>query len=307
LSRMQKLIFATRPSKLARTQTEFVIDRLKPFWQDLDLRMREIHTRGDRDRVRPLPEIGGKGIFTQELEAALIAGEVDAAVHSLKDLPVEDSPGLCVGVVPAREDARDVLIAPSGGSLDDLPSGAVVGTSSLRRQAQLLAYRPDLKTSPVRGNVETRVRQVREGRYDAIVLAAAGVIRLGLADLITQYLPFEVMLPAPGQGALAVQRRVDDLETQGFLSVLEDPSVRAATTAERAFLAGLGGGCALPIAAYGFADHDGTVTLEGLVASLDGSRTIRLSASGKDPAALGVELAAAALAEGADSLLAVRA
>lgn len=304
---MQKLIFATRPSKLARTQTEFVIDRLKPFWQDLDLRMREIHTRGDRDRVRPLPEIGGKGIFTQELEAALIAGEVDAAVHSLKDLPVEDSPGLCVGVVPAREDARDVLIAPSGGSLDDLPSGAVVGTSSLRRQAQLLAYRPDLKTSPVRGNVETRVRQVREGRYDAIVLAAAGVIRLGLADLITQYLPFEVMLPAPGQGALAVQRRVDDLETQGFLSVLEDPSVRAATTAERAFLAGLGGGCALPIAAYGFADHDGTVTLEGLVASLDGSRTIRLSASGKDPAALGVELAAAALAEGADSLLAVRA
>jgi hydroxymethylbilane synthase len=303
---MPKLIFATRPSKLARTQTEFVIDRLKPVWPDLDLQVRVIHTQGDRDRARPLPEIGGKGIFTQELEAALIAGEVDAAVHSLKDLMVEDSPGLCVGVIPAREDARDVLISPSGGSLDDLPSGAVVGTSSLRRQAQLLAYRPDLKMSPVRGNVETRVRQVQEGRYDAIVLAAAGVIRLGLAELITQYLPFEVMLPAPGQAALAVQCRVDDLETPVFLSVLEDPAVRAATTAERAFLAGLGGGCALPIAAYGYADQDGIITLEGLVASLDGSRTIRLSASGKEPAALGAELAAAALAEGAKSLLAVQ-
>jgi hydroxymethylbilane synthase len=304
---MKRLTFATRPSTLAQAQTTSVIEALKLAWPGLSLDVQVICTRGDRDLVRSIPEIGGKGVFTQELEQALLAREVDAAVHSLKDLPIEETPGLCIGMIPGREDTRDVLVSPSGAKLAELPENAIVGTSSLRRQAQFLAYRPDLRILPVRGNVETRVKKVQDGQYDAIILAAAGVHRLGLEAWITEYLPLEVMLPAPGQGALAVQCRADDLETHGLLTILEDPLTRATTIAERAFLAGLGGGCALPVAAYGQADIKGDITLRGLVASLDGSRVIRLSGSGKDPAFVGANLATAALAEGAASLLAVQA
>ena len=294
--------FATRPSALARWQTDYVADLLRQAHPGLDIRIEVIVTRGDRILDKPLPAIGGKGLFTAELERALREGRVDAAVHSLKDLPVEDAPGLTIGLTPARADVRDVLICPAGHTLETLPAGAVVGTSSPRRQAQLLAHRPDLIVKSIRGNVDTRIRKAREGQYDAVVLAAAGVIRLGLEDAITQYLPLDVMLPAPGQGVLGVQCRADDGQTLSLLAAVEDPSARAAAQAERAFLAGLGGGCSIPVAAYAPASDAG-LHLRGLVASPDGSQVLRVEASGGDPLALGRALAEDALARGADRIL----
>ncbi|MDX1437652.1 MAG: hydroxymethylbilane synthase, partial [Anaerolineales bacterium] len=195
------LTFATRPSALARWQTEHVVGLLRAAWPQYSFGIEVFTTRGDRVLDRPLPEIGGKGLFTLELEEALRSGRVDAAVHSLKDLPTEDAPGLVLGCIPGRADPRDAWICPAGELLESIRPGAVVGTSSIRRQAQILAQRPDLITRPIRGNVETRLRKVREGQYDALVLAAAGLTRLGLEDAITAYLPYEVMLPAPAQGA----------------------------------------------------------------------------------------------------------
>ncbi len=186
-----QLIFASRPSALARWQTEHIIAELQRFWPDLECSIEIITTQGDRILDRPLPEIGGKGLFTLELEEALRAGSVDAAVHSLKDLPTEDSPGLTVGVIPTREDPRDVWICPAGYTLETIPQGAIIGTASNRRQAQVHARRPDLQVRMIRGNVDTRIRKVNEGQYDAIVLAAAGVRRLGLEEHITEYLSFE--------------------------------------------------------------------------------------------------------------------
>ncbi|HFQ95105.1 MAG TPA: hydroxymethylbilane synthase, partial [Anaerolineae bacterium] len=287
---------------LARWQTDYVADLLRAAHPGLTIDIQVIVTQGDRILDKPLPAIGGKGLFTAELEAALREGRVDAAVHSLKDLPVEDAPGLTIGLTPPRADVRDVLICPAGHTLDDLPAGAVVGTSSPRRQAQLLAYRPDLLVKPIRGNVDTRIRKAREGQYDAIVLAAAGVTRLGLEDAITQYLPLDVMLPAPGQGVLGVQCRVDDERTLALLAAVEDPTARAAAQAERAFLAGLGGGCSIPVAAYA-RPVDGGLHLTGLVASPDGRRTLRVEGTGDNPLALGRALAEEALVRGAGAIL----
>ncbi len=294
--------FATRPSSLARWQTDHVADLLRRSHPDLDIRIEVIVTRGDKVLDKPLPLIGGKGLFTAELEAALRQGRVDAAVHSLKDLPVEDAPGLTIGLTPPRADVRDVLICPAGHTLDELPAGAVVGTSSPRRQAQLLAYRPDLVVKSIRGNVDTRIRKAREGQYDAVVLAAAGVTRLGLTDAITQYLPLDLMLPAPGQGVLGVQCRADDERTLALLAAVEDATARAAAQAERAFLAGLGGGCSVPVAAYAQA-ADAGLHLTGLVASPDGARILRVAGEGEDPVTLGQQLAQAALAQGAAEIL----
>ena len=299
---MSTLTFATRPSALARWQTDYVARLLREAHPHLDIRIEVIVTQGDRILDKPLPSIGGKGLFTAELERALRDGRVDAAVHSLKDLPVEDAPGLTIGLTPPRADVRDVLICPAGQTLDALPAGAVVGTSSPRRQAQLLAYRPDLTVKPIRGNVDTRIRKAREGQYDAIVLAAAGVTRLGLEDAITQYLPLDVMLPAPGQGVLGVQCRVDDERTLALLAAVEDPTARAAAQAERAFLAGLGGGCSIPVAAYA-RPVDGGLHLTGLVASPDGRRTLRVEGTGDNPLALGRALAEEALVRGAGAIL----
>ncbi len=302
---MKTLIFATRPSKLARKQTQFIVELLRQAWPGLECRVEVIQTMGDRELNRPLPEIGGKGLFTHELEEALLQGRVDAAVHSLKDLPIDETPGLTIGLIPEREDSRDVLISRNGEKLQSLPPGAVIGTSSLRRQAQLLAFRPDLKILPVRGNVETRVKKAYSGGYDAIVLAAAGIKRLGMESDISEYLPFEVMLPAPGQGTLAVQCRADDDETQRLLGRLESSKTRLEVRAERAFLAGLGGGCSLPVAARALYEGDGRVYLQSLVATPDGSRVIRVSGRGEDPIVLGGELAKQALEEGAAELLEV--
>ncbi len=298
----EKLIFATRPSALARWQTNTIIQQLQAVWPSLVCETLVITTKGDKIIDRPLPEIGGKGLFTYELESALRCGRVHAAVHSLKDLPVDDSPGLTIGLVPEREDTRDVLICPDGHTIETLPHGAIVGTSSFRRQAQLLIQRPDLMVKPIRGNVETRISKAKTADYDAIVMAAAGVKRLGLTGEISEYFSFDVMLPAPGQGALAVQCRVDDAVTRSLLATLEDESARVTTIAERSFLAGLGGGCSIPVAARATLMGD-QISLYGLVASTDGKRVIRVQASGSDAHALGAALAKQAIEQGASQIL----
>lgn len=298
----EALTIATRPSELARWQAGAVERALGARWPELRVDLQVITTRGDRTLDQPLPQIGGKGIFTAELEAALRAGEADLAVHSLKDLPVEDPPGLCLGAILLREDPRDVLVTGNGKPLDQLQPGSVVGTSSNRRAAQLLALRPDLQIRPIRGNVDTRVRKVREGEYDAAVLAAAGLLRLGLKPAISQWFTPEQMLPAPGQGALAVQCRADDRETLELLAELEDPELRQLVVAERAMLEGLGGGCAAPVGALATPDN-GAIRLAGMVGALDGSRVVRRSLSGSDPKAVGHALAERLLANGAEELI----
>jgi len=301
-----KLIFATRPSALARWQTHWVISALETAHPGLVCEEKIITTQGDQILDKPLPEIGGKGLFTQELENELLSGAVHCAVHSLKDLPVENPAGLAIGCIPARGEIRDVLIAKDGHSLVSLPAGASVGTSSLRRAAQILAARPDLSTCSLRGNVDTRLRKALEGQYDAIILAGAGLIRLGLDGHVTEWLPLEVMLPAPGQGALAVQCRADDGITLSLLAALDDATTRAAVTAERQFLLGLGGGCAVPVAAYGQCSVNSdqlSVSLTGLVTSPDGTMMVRVSGHGVDPVELGSVLAQRAIQQGANNIL----
>jgi len=296
-----RIIFATRPSALARWQTSHVIRLLQAAHPELECHELVITTRGDRVLDRPLPEIGGKGLFTSELENALLSGEVHAAVHSLKDLPVEDTAGIVVAAIPERESAYDVLVSTEY-TLSNLPEFARVGTCSLRRSAQLLAHRPDLTILPLRGNVDTRVRKLLNGEYDAIVLAYAGLARLGLQSHITETFTLDVMLPAPGQGALAVQCRADDVDTLKVLEVIHDPLTAAAVKAERAFLAGLGGGCSLPVAAFA-EKNNGSIILTGAVISADGKQSIRLSAVDEDPYQLGERLAGLVLERGAADLL----
>jgi hydroxymethylbilane synthase len=297
----------TRASRLARWQTERVMEALRRS-AGAQCEAVPIVTEGDRVLDRPLPEIGGKGVFTEALEVALRSGTIDFAVHSLKDLPIEIADDLVIAAVFERADPRDVLIAQAGHTLAGLPRGAAVATSSTRRMAQLRLVRPDLSIAPLRGNVDTRVRRAQAGDVAAIVIAAAGVERLGLQHTVTEYLPFEVMLPAPGQGALAVQCRAADGVTRELLGALDDPLARAATTAERTFLAALGGGCAAPIAALGTArgTADGfQLRLQGLVAAPDGGRAVRVGGDApiEDAAALATRLAQQALALGARDLL----
>jgi hydroxymethylbilane synthase len=302
-----KLTFATRPSALARWQTQWVIQALQGIYPDLVCEEKIITTKGDTILDKPLPEIGGKGLFTQELESELLSGAVHCAVHSLKDLPVENPAGLAIGCIPIRAEVRDALISKNGSSLQSLPQDGVVGTSSLRRAAQLRAARPDLRIESLRGNVDTRLRKALEGQYDAIVLAGAGLTRLGLGSHVTDWLSLDVMLPAPGQGALAIQCRAEDETTLGILAALDDESTRSTVTAERAFLSGLGGGCAVPVAAYAetvFKTDAPAIRLTGLVSSVDGMQAIRVTGEGSDPHQLGKELARQAIAQGADEILA---
>ena len=300
-----KLTFATRPSALARWQTTRVIRLLQAAHPELECREFIITTTGDRVLDRPLPEIGGKGLFTGELEEALLSGKVHAAVHSLKDLPVDNTPGIVIAAIPKRESAHDVLVSANGQTLSSLPEGARVGTCSLRRTAQLLACRPDLTILPLRGNVDTRVRKVLNGEYDAIVLAQAGLTRLGLQEHISEVFSLNVMLPAAGQGALAIQCRAGDAETLELLSSIHDPQTAAAVGAERAFLSGLGGGCSLPIAAFAEKSDD-IVILTGAVHSTDGKQAISLSAVDTEPHRLGERLARLVLERGAAELLRTR-
>ncbi len=298
-----KLVFATRPSALALWQTRWVMAALRKAHPGLACEEKIITTQGDRILDKPLPEIGGKGLFTQELEAELFSGAVHCAVHSLKDLPVENPAGLVIGCIPVREEPREALISRNGYSLQTLPQGAVCGTSSLRRAAQVRAVRPDLKIESLRGNVDTRLRKALEGRYDAILLAGAGLIRLGLEKHVSQWIPLEVMLPAPGQGALAVQCRAADRETLRLLGALEDESTRRAVEAERSFLSGLGAGCSLPVAAYAHSTGDKGIELTGLVAAPDGSRSVRVSGVGEHSEELGQRLAQEAISQSALEIL----
>ncbi|MFN2317337.1 MAG: hydroxymethylbilane synthase [Gemmatimonadales bacterium] len=298
------LRIGTRGSTLARWQTALVRQRLESAHRGLICSELVLTTHGDRDVQTPLPVLGGRGVFTDALEHALRGGEIDLAVHSLKDVPVDLTPGLILAAIGCREDPRDALLSAAGWTLDTLPEGAVVGTCSTRRSAQLRAHRPDLRLAPLRGNIDTRVRQVAEGRFAAIVLAAAGIARLGLTELVTQRFEPDQMLPAPGQGALAVQCRADAAATRALLAPLEEPMVRQETDAERAFLAGLGGGCTAPIAALGRARW-GALHLNGLVASEDGGLRITVAGSAppEEAVALGRKLADQALAQGAGALL----
>ena len=303
--RQAAVVLGTRASALARAQTESVIALLTETWPDLGCETKVISTAGDRTQAtgEPLPEIGGKGLFTAELERALRDGDIDLAVHSLKDLPTDDSEGVVVGAVSTREDVRDCVVTRDGGSLAELPPGAVVGTSSLRRSAQLRAVRSDLEVRSIRGNVDTRIEKVRAGEYHAAVLAAAGVRRLGLEDAVSEWLDAETMLPAPGQGALAIQCRVGDAAVLALLAEIDNPKARAETTAERAFLRVLGAGCAAPVAALAETLTTTRVRLRGLVASVDGSGMVRVHGEG-EPQTIGDELALEALAAGADRILA---
>ncbi|MBO2532607.1 hydroxymethylbilane synthase [Planifilum fulgidum] len=297
----------TRQSALAQTQTRWVMDRLREFQPDWEWRMEKILTKGDRILDVTLSKIGGKGLFIKEIERALLEGRIDLAVHSMKDLPAEMPEGLVVAAVTPREDPRDCLISRTGAGLDELPAGSVVGTSSLRRQAQILARRPDLEVKPVRGNVDTRLRKLEEGRFDAVVLARAGLSRLGLEDQITEVLSFDKMLPAVGQGALAVQCRGEDASVLRLIRKINDPHAEKAVRAERAFLHAFEGGCHLPVAAYAQVEGE-KVCLDGLVASPDGRRVLRDREEGNDAEAVGRRLAEKLLRLGAEEILsAVRA
>ena len=311
------VVVGTRGSLLARRQTALVVDALRVAWPGLECEERVVVTTGDRSQQsgEPLPEIGGKGLFTAELEHGLEDGELDLAVHSLKDLPTEDAPDVAIGAVCLREDARDCLVSRDGLPLAELPDGAVLGTSSLRRSAQLRPLHPGLELRSIRGNVDTRIRKVREGEYHATVLAAAGVRRLGLEAEVAEWLEPGSFLPAPGQGALAVQCRAGDERILELLRAVDDTEARATTTAERAFLGALGGGCAAPVAAHAsllpasasspsvnLTLGDLRVALTALVASPDGGRLVRVEGEGA-PQAVGERLAREALAGGADRIL----
>ncbi|MGH7250689.1 MAG: hydroxymethylbilane synthase [Nitrospiraceae bacterium] len=298
------LVVGTRGSRLAVQQAEWVQARLQEIAPGVTVTLHRIKTSGDMIVDVPLAAIGGKGLFVKEIEEALLRGEIDLAVHSMKDVPTVLPDGLDILCVPPREDPRDVLISRDAVSLDQLPRGSRVGTSSLRRQAQLLHHRPDLTVQMLRGNLDTRLRKLRNGEYDAIVLAAAGLRRMGWANEVTEYLPPEVSLPAIGQGALGLEGRRDDGFLRDLLAPLEHPATRTAVTAERALLERLEGGCQVPIAAHAAIKGD-TLILDGLIASVDGARFIRDMVQGPvaDAHVLGVQLAEKLLARGGAPIL----
>ncbi len=301
---MKTVKIATRKSPLALWQANWVKAQLEARAPGLAVELVRIVTKGDKILDVPLAQVGGKGLFVKEIEDALLDGRADLAVHSMKDVPTELPPGLHLAVICEREDPRDAWFCPSGADVAGLPQGARVGTSSLRRQTQLRALRPDLVFESLRGNVDTRLRKVAEGSYDAIVLAAAGVKRLGLADQVTAYLGSEVVLPAIGQGAVGIECRIADPETNALVAPLKHQATWTAVLAERAFLATLQGGCQVPIAAFAEV-ADGEVTLRGLVGSLDGATLIRGTRKGSpvDAEALGVSLAEELLDRGAREIL----
>ena len=301
----KKLIVGTRSSQLALWQADFVIGELRKRYPDLAIEKRLMTTKGDKILNAPLAKIGGKGLFTKELETAMLAGEIDIAVHSLKDMPVVVPEGLVITAVTERADAGDALVSQRYGSFAALPEGAKVGTSSLRRRAQLLHARPDLQIVDLRGNVNTRLRKMEEENFDGIILACAGLKRLGFGGRIRQVLPQSLCLPAVGQGALAIESRIDDRETRELLSFLDDGITRACTAAERGFLATVEGGCQVPVGVYAQpvnnADvlqdaHTGTaeaIRVEAVIASLDGRKLFRDSVEGAADEAefLGISLA----------------
>lgn len=298
------LILGTRGSKLAVHQSQWVQARLQELAPGLTISLQRIQTSGDKILDVPLAKVGGKGLFVKEIEDALLSKEIDLAVHSMKDVPTALPEGLDILCVPPREDPRDALISHDGGRLDQLKPGARIGTSSLRRQAQLLHYRPDFTIHMLRGNLDTRLRKLREGQFDAIVLAAAGLRRLAWDAEITEYLPVHLSLPAIAQGALGIEARRDDTVVRDLLRRFEHHPTRITVTAERALLHRLEGGCQVPIAAHAVLDGE-TLTLDGLVASVDGRRVIRhqIRGAASEAQALGTRLAERLLVDGGDVIL----
>lgn len=302
---MQNILkIATRQSPLALWQANFVRDRLKALYPELTIELVTMVTKGDVILDTPLAKIGGKGLFVKELETALLNGEADIAVHSMKDVPMQFPAGLGLSVICKREDPRDAFVSNKFTSLNELPQGAIVGTSSLRRQCQLKTLRPDLKIQSLRGNVGTRLSKLDNGDYDAIILASAGLIRLGLTERIASYIETDISLPAAGQGAVGIECRLNDERVQKLLAPLADPETTACVLAERAMNNRLQGGCQVPIGGFAVLNH-GELHLRALVGALDGSRIIR--AEGKSAVenaeVLGIQIAEQLLAQGADKIL----
>ncbi|MBO9489956.1 hydroxymethylbilane synthase [Endozoicomonas sp. G2_1] len=301
---MNKVRIATRKSALALWQAEYVKAQLEHFHPDLVVELVPMTTKGDIILDTPLAKVGGKGLFVKELEVAMLEDRADIAVHSMKDVPVEFPEGLGLEVICPREDPRDAFVSNTYKNLDELPQGAVVGTSSLRRQCQLKELRPDLEIKDLRGNVNTRLKKLDEGQYDAIILAAAGLLRLEMPERISDYIEPEVMLPANGQGAVGIECRVDDQRIKGLLAPLECGQTRSRVLAERAMNKELEGGCQVPIGSYATLS-DQTLFLRGLVGAIDGSKILRAEVSGPaaDGIELGQQLAKQLLADGADAIL----
>jgi hydroxymethylbilane synthase len=298
---VQRIRIGTRGSTLALRQTVWVRERIAERYPGIKIEVAKIKTTGDKITDVPLASVGGKGLFVKEIEEALLSKEIDLAVHSVKDVPTELPSGLHLGAITEREDPRDVLVSRDGLRLKALPAGARIGTSSLRRGAQLLGINPQWKIITLRGNLDTRIRKLKTEDLDAVIVAAAGVRRMGLEDRVTEHLSPEVMLPAVGQGALGIECLQEGAVNE-LIAFLNHPESAMAVEGERAFLRRLEGGCQVPIAAYGEM-RDGELLLRGMVAHLDGSRFFRAEAQGNDPLAVGERLADDLLAQGADKVL----
>jgi len=301
---MNRVVIGTRGSDLALWQAEFVRRLLEAEFPEIEFEIKIIRTTGDDVLDVSLSKIGDKGLFTRQIEAQLLSGDIDVAVHSLKDLQTEQPEGLTIGAVCKREKPNDVLISREGKTLDELPQGAKVATGSLRRRSQLLAYRPDLEIIDIRGNLNTRFRKFDESDLDAMILAYAGVERLGMGERITELIPTDVLVPAVGQGSVAVEIRSNDTDVAAIVARLDDAETRSCVMAERALLRRLEGGCQVPIGGYATVE-DETLTLDGIVGSLDGKRIFRETRSGQasEPEHLGEYVAQALLDQGADSVL----
>jgi len=302
---MKKIItIGTRKSLLALWQSNYIKSRLETQYPDCEVRLQKIVTKGDKILDVPLSKIGGKGLFTKEIETALLDGEADLAVHSLKDMPTKLPDGLCLTAITERAVVGDAFVSNKYKSFAQMPAGAVLGTSSLRRKAQLLSKRPDLDIRDLRGNVDTRLHKLDEGRYDAIILAAAGLTRLGYADRIKETLPCDFCIPAVGQGALAIECRTDNKEVRAMLEFLNHPATKSCTDAERAFLGLVEGGCQVPIGVH--AEAEGTqMHVIAIIASLDGSTLLRDEIDGdmNDAVALGQTLGRRMLENGGKAIL----
>ncbi len=304
---MRTIVVGSRQSALALTQTGHVIEDLNALCAehglDLQFVVKKILTKGDRILDVTLSKVGGKGLFVKEIEQAMLAGEIDMAVHSMKDMPSELPEGLVNGAVPRREDPRDCLITLGAKSLEDLPPGAKVGTSSLRRASQIKSMRPDLQLEPVRGNIDSRLKKLETEGFDAIILAAAGLHRMGWKDRITSYIPEEACLPAVGQGALGIECRASDEELLALLKLYNHQDTSATVAAERTFLGVLNGGCQVPIGAHAvWAGQE--ISLTGMVGSPDGEVILKETLQGNDPQQLGEAVAASLIAKGAEQILA---
>lgn len=301
---MRKIIVGSRRSKLAMTQTNWVIDQLKKIGAPFTFDLKEIVTKGDEILNVTLSKVGGKGLFVKEIEQAMLNKEIDIAVHSMKDMPAVLPDGLVIGTIPEREDPRDVLISKENRSLRDLPAGAIVGTSSLRRKAQILNIRPDLEIKWIRGNIDTRLKKLETEEYDAIILAAAGLSRMGWkAEVVSEYLEPSDCIPAVGQGALAIECRKDDEEILQWLAKLNCPKTNRAVQAERAFLNKIGGSCQVPVGGYAVINDEDDVVLNAFVASGNGKTIFKETVVGKDAVTVGEKAGERLMERGAGKLI----